>query len=162
MEFRIRHEKIASVIIFILSFLLLGALTFAFITMNMPAPYLLCGLFLQLVVIIVFAAVQLSSTVITIEGRNVIINYVFAKKTISIDEISDVQISRYKRWHKNHYIEQRMRMAISLYGKKDIVLNDTAMAHTPVLGVLASRDDVLPDEEVVLYQVYQIIMSQMS
>ena len=110
MEFRIRYEKIASVIIFILSFLLLGVLTFAFITMNMPAPYLLCGLFLQLVVIIVFAAVQLSSTVITIEGRNVIINYVFAKKTISIDEISDVKISRYERWHKNHYIEQRMRM----------------------------------------------------
>ena len=162
MEFRIRHEKIASIIIFILSFLLLGVLTFAFITMNMPAPYLLCGLFLQLVVIIVFAAVQLSSTVITFEGRNVIINYVFAKKTISIDEISDVQISRYERRHKNHYIEQRMRMAISLYGKKDIVLNDTAMAHTPVLGVLASRYDVLPDEEVALYQVYQIIMSQMS
>ena len=143
MEFRIRHEKIASVIIFILSFLLLGVLTFAFITMNMPAPYLLCGLFLQIVVIIVFAAVQLSSTVITIEERNVIINYVFAKKTISIDEISGVQISRYERWHKNHYIEQRMRMAIRLYGKKDIVLNDTAMAHTPVLGVLASRDAVL-------------------
>ena len=162
MKFRIRHENLAAYIMFILAFILIAGSICVSGIMDVSESYLLLGFFLELVVILVFAVVQSMSTVVIIEDGAVTIKKFIAKKTINIDEISDIQISRYERWHKNHYIEQRMRMVISFYDKKDIVLNDTAMAHTSALGILASRYDVLPDEEVALYQVYQIIMSQMS
>ncbi|MDD5947591.1 MAG: hypothetical protein PUC41_07350 [Oscillospiraceae bacterium] len=161
MEFRIRHEKLSAVIMIILLFVLIAGLTMALIIMDLPEQYWLWGFVLQFVVIIVFAVVQSTSTVITIEDGTVQIRHLFAKRMFHIAEISDLQISHYKRWHKNHYIEQRMRLTIRFGDKKDVVLNDTAMVHTPVFGILATRNDVLPDEDVTLYQVYQIIQSQM-
>lgn len=161
MEFRIRHEKITTVVLLISAFVIMCGLIMAFIMMDIPDLYLLLGFLLLLVIIIVFVVFQTKSTVIKIEDRTITINYVFAKKTINIDEISNIEISRYKRWHKNHYIEKRMRMTIGLYDKKSIVLNDTAMAHTEVLGILSDRNSELPDEEVTIYQAYQMIKSQM-
>ena len=147
---------------FILLFILIAGSICVLGIMDISESYLLLGFFLDLVVIIVFAVSQSMSTAVIIEDGTVTIKKFIAKKTINIDEISDIQISRYERWHKNHYIEQRMRMVISLYEKKDIVLNDTAMAHTSALGLLATRYDELDDEDVTLYQVYQIIKSQMN
>lgn len=162
MKFKIRHENLAAYIMFILLFILIAGSICVLGIMDISESYLLLGFFLDLVVIIVFAVSQSMSTAVIIEDGTVIIKKFIAKKTINIDEISDIQISRYERWHKNHYIEQRMRMVISLYEKKDIVLNDTAMAHTSALGLLATRYDELDDEDVTLYQVYQIIKSQMN
>lgn len=161
-QFRIKHEKLLTVVFLILSFIFLGGLSMAFLILDIPALYLLCVLVLQFIAIIVFIVVQSASTVITIRGRIIDIKYVFSKDRIIIDEIKDIQIDRYKRWHKNHFIEQRLKMTLTLVDDRTIVLNDTAMVRTPVLGIMARRDDVLPDEQVVLYQVYQLIKSQMN
>jgi len=85
------------------------------------------------------------------------IKHLFTKKTIALSDINDVYTERYKRHHKNHYIEKRMRMVITLSNGRKIILTDTAMESAGGSGLLLRSSKELPDEEVTLYKVYQII-----
>ena len=156
MVFRIKHEKMSFLMLLIGLFILLCALSVFFIMSEMTFLYI-CTIILMCVVIALFFIEQIVRTVVTIEDDTLHIKHLFTKKTIALSDINDVYTERYKRHHKNHYIEKRMRMVITLSNGRKIILTDTAMESVGASGLMLRSSKELPDEEVTLYKVYQII-----
>ncbi len=154
MTFRIRHEKISTVIILIAVFLFFCSLSFVFIVREMTIG-LICSVILMLITIVLFILEQTVRTVIAVENGAVTVRQICCKRRIAVDEISDIRTERYIRMRKRFFKEQRMRMVITLTNGKNIVLTDSAMA--AVGGVLLHESAALPDEEVPLYRAYQAI-----
>ncbi|MBR5723231.1 MAG: hypothetical protein IKX57_06330 [Oscillospiraceae bacterium] len=154
MTFRIRHEKISTVLILIAVFSLFCTLSFVFVVLEMTLG-LICSVILMLVTIVLFILEQTVRTVVTVEDDAVTVRQICCKKRIAVHEISDIRTERYIRMRKRFFKEQRMRMVITLTNGKNIVLTDSAMADFG--GVLLRESTALPDEEVPLYRAYQAI-----
>lgn len=161
MTFKIKHEKISILILLIFSFLLLSVLSFDFVVKE---KYLLLffSLILQLLLIVMFIIEQTTRTIINVDDEKVTIKHLFVKKRLDIKQISNIQTERYKRMHKNHFKECRMRMTIRLYNGQKVVLNDTAMKGMGTIGVLTLNSNELPDEEIELYKAYQSIIAKLN
>ena len=105
------------------------------------------------------------------EGGTITVRRLFGKRQIALDSIRDVQIERYKRARKKkhsvvcnsggyHFLEHRLRMTVHTLNEKNLVLTDTAMTENGgILGSLFSTIEPLPDEEVPLYNAYQVIQT---
>ncbi len=158
MIFKIRYEKISNIIIFILSFMALSALTY-FTAVKSKLHLSVYTVSLQIIITVIFVIVQSVRTTLIIDNDNLTIKHLIMKKVVPLSDITDVQTARYKRRHKNHYVEQRMKMVISLKGDKAIVLNDTAMAGIGGKGLLLRNSRVLSDSEIELYKAYQAVMA---
>lgn len=158
MIFKIKHEKLSTLILLIVSFIILCALS-GVLAANDKMQWVIYITAVQLLVFVIFVIEQIISTFVDVEDRAITIKRLFIKKTIAYDEISDVQIERYKRMHKNHQVEYRMRMTIYLVNDKKVVLNDTAMAGK---GLLLRSSVELPDRDVELYKVYQAIILKLN
>ncbi|MCR5600412.1 MAG: hypothetical protein K6G33_06720 [Ruminococcus sp.] len=156
MSYKIKNEKLSSALWFIAAFLLLFTATYYSAIRGMHFN-IMCTTALGIVGMLFFFVAQTVRTVVTINDDNITIKHLFSNKIIPFSNISDVKIERYKRRHKNAYIEQRMRMKLFLANGKKIVLNDTAMDTNGALDLLVRSSRVLPDEKVVLYKVFQAI-----
>jgi hypothetical protein len=157
MIFKIKHEKLSLLIGLIVLFIVLCALS-GVLAANDKMQWVIYLTVVQLIVFTVFVIEQIAGTFVAVEDRAITIKRLFTKKTIAYDEMSDVQIERYKRMHKNHQVEYRMRMKIYLANNKKVVLTDTAMEGN---GLLLRSSRELPDDETELYKVYQAIMSKL-
>lgn len=156
MSFKIRNEKASSALLFIATFLLLLTVTYYAVIRGMHL-LVICSTALECVCMLFFSVAQLIRTVVTINDDNITIKHLFFSKTIPFSDISDVQVERYKRRHRNGYIEQRMRMRLFLANGKKLVLNDTAMDNNGALSQLLRSSRVLPDEDVTIYKIFQAI-----
>lgn len=161
MAFKIKHEKLSILIFLIVSFLLLSVLSF-FSVVEEKYLFLFFSLILQLLLIFLFIIEQTTRTVIYVDDETVTIKHLFVKKRLDIRQISNIQTERYKRRHKNHFKECRMRMTISLNNGKKVMLNDTAMKGIGTIGVLTLSSAELPDEEIELYKAYQFMITKLN
>lgn len=163
MKFKIKHEEKAIQIVTLISFFMM------FAVLGIP-HYTVRGVAVILAdaVTVISASLyfieQAAGTVISVEDEYIKIRHIYKRKKIYIDEISDINIERYERRRKqgrygSHYTEYRMRMTISTVSDGDVVLTDTATTVRGLTGFLFSRHDRLEDDEVHIYQAYQMICS---
>lgn len=156
MSFKIQNQKLSSALLFIATFLLLFTVTY-FAAIRGMYFGIMCASALQLLCMVFFTVSQMIRTVVTINDDNITIKHLFFSKIIPVSDIADVQVERYKRRHRNGYIEQRMRMKLFLSNGKKISLNDTAMDSNSILNTLLRTSRILSDEEVTIYKVFQAI-----
>lgn len=181
MSFKIKHENTAVKIISIVSIILWFQAVCGFCMICDSFDEIPVWLILPFVVILIlllagsclYFAEQLIGTVITVEDGFVTVKHLFGKKRIAFSDISNVQIERYRRIRKKkniltprggyQFMEQRLRMTISVVNGKNIVLTDTAMTATGGLpGGLFSTMEPLPDEAVPLYNAYSLLLSYLN
>ena len=181
MSFKIKHEKTAVKIISIVSIILWFQAVCGFCLISdavdeMP-PWLIV-IFVVIIVLLLagsclYFAEQLIGTVITVEDGFVTVKHLFGTKQIAFSDISNVQIERYRRIRKKkstlsphggyQFMEERLRMTISVMNGNNIVLNDTAMtAQGGLPGGLFSTMEPLPDESVPLYNAYTLLFSYLN
>jgi len=163
MRFKIKHEEKIIQITALVSFLLI------FVTAFIPfdlirVPGIIITVALSVISALLYFIEQAVGTVISVEDSYISVKHLFIRKKIDFYEISDVNIERYERSRKQgryggRYTEYRMRMTISMLNDKDIVLTDTATTVRGLSGFLLNRHERLDDDEVHIYQAYQMICS---
>jgi len=165
MTFRIRHETkavlfialAAMMLFFLFMFLSVISLFLIFVSTVFMAAALVCAL--------LYFIEQAVGTSIIIEDSNITIKRLRKKNIIALSDIIDVRIEPYKRYrHPSRgatYTEFRMRMTIDVENGDEIVLTDKATVVDNAAGFLTGRHKRLPDEDVPLYQAYQVIRSKL-
>lgn len=165
MTFRIRHETktvlfialAAMLLFFLFMFLSVISLFLIFVSTVFMAAALVCAL--------LYFIEQAVGTSIIIEDSDITVKRLRKKNTIALSDIIDVRIEPYKRYrHPSRgatYTEFRMRMTIDVENGDEIVLTDKATVVDNAAGFLTGRHKRLPDEDVPLYQAYQVIRSKL-
>ena len=165
MTFRIRHETkavlfialAAMMLFFLFMFLSVISLFLIFVSTVFMAAALVCAL--------LYFIEQAVGTSIIIEDSDITVKRLRKKNTIALSDIIDVRIEPYTRYrHPSRrvaYTEFRMRMTIDVENGDEIVLTDKATGVNNVADFLLERHKRLPDEDVPLYQAYQVIRSKL-
>lgn len=165
MTFRIRHETkavlfialAAMLLFFLFMFLSVISLFLIIVSTVFMAAALVCAL--------LYFIEQAMGTSIIIEDSDITIKRLWKKNTIALSDIIDVRIEPYKRYrHPSRgatYTEFRMRMTIDVENGDDIVLTDKATGVNNAADFLLERHERIPDEDVPLYQAYQMIQSKL-
>lgn len=159
MVFSIKHESIITLMAFILSFVLFGGLSFVFIVLELSFVCIFL-IFLQIIAIVMFLLFNTKPTTVTVEYDTINIRFPIMSETVNISDISDIRIERYERWHKNHYLEKRLKMIMQLHNGSYVILNDTAMSNFGGLQTLLSKE--LPDDEIELFNLYEFIKEKLN
>ena len=165
MTFRIKHETKAVLFIALAAMLLF----FLFMFLSVISPFLIfvSTFFMAaaLVCALLYFIEQAVGTSIIIEDSDITIKRLWKKNTIALSDIIDVRIEPYKRYrHPSRgatYTEFRMRMTIDVENGDEIVLTDKATGVNNVADFLLERHERIPDEDVPLYQAYQVIRSKL-
>ena len=165
MRFEIKHETKAILIIVFVSIVFFYLSLF----MTLISIYLVSASMIFFAVGMVFGALyfieQISCTVITVEEENIIIKRIYGKQRIALYDISSVDIQPYKRLRKPgrraSYVEHHMRMTIILNNGKKIILTDKATIVAGMKGFILGEYKKADDEDVPLYNAYQVIQTKL-
>ncbi len=165
MRFEIKHETKAILIITFVCVMLFYLTLF----MTVITIYIALVSVFFFAVGIVFGALyfieQILCTVIIVEEERITIKRIYGKQRIALDDISSVDIEPYTRRRKPgrgaSYIEHRMRMTIRLNNGKEIILTDKATVVDGMKGFVLGKRKKADDEDVPLYNAYQVIQAKL-
>lgn len=164
MKFKIQHYNVFIGLISV-------GITFVFmflcfiIPLNTIKLILLALAFLAIIVGVIISIIERNTgTEITITQDGYIeVRNMFENRRIHINEITNITIERYEIRRAlgkyNHYQEQRLKMRITPTIGKNIILTDTATIVDRALIRRLSDINYLQNENVPLYQAYQVIRS---
>lgn len=164
MKFKIQHYNVFIGLISV-------GITFVFMFLCFIIPsntirlILLALAFLAIIVGVIISIIERNTgTEITITQDGYIeVRNMFENRRIHINEITNITIERYEIRRAlgkyNHYQEQRLKMRITPTIGKNIILTDTATIVDRALIRRLSDINYLQNENVPLYQAYQVIRS---
>ncbi|MBQ8410738.1 MAG: hypothetical protein IJX15_03285 [Ruminiclostridium sp.] len=159
MKFKIKHENPATIIVCFVSIILAFLILFIFSSWDIALFIWIGGMGVGSIAAAIYFIEQLVGTAIIINDRTIIIKHLIRRKKISVQEICDIDIEKYKRYrsggrYRRSYTEYRMRMTINLLSGK-LVLTDKATAVRN--HFLSYEYEEIPDEEVNLHKAYLAI-----
>lgn len=167
MKFKIWHEfmplKIFLIVLPCLWFVSLVALPFTHENTGIRgiAICVCAGLLaLMFLFMILFFVDKAIGVVIDVDDTTVKVSSLFVRRKIAIDEISDMEIEDYKR-NVVREMEYRMKLTIFYGSGKRLVLTDNASEINGLMGFVTGERDILPDQDVTVYQACQYIESKM-
>ena len=164
MKFKIQHYNVFIGLISV-------GITFVFMFLCFIIPsntirlILLALAFLAIIVGVIISIIERNTgTEITITQDGYIeVRNMFENRRIHINEITNITIERYEIRRAlgkySHYQEQRLKMRITPTIGKNIILTDTATIVDRALIRRLSDINYLQNENVPLYQAYQVIRS---
>lgn len=164
MKFKIQHYNVFIGLISV-------GITFVFMFLCFIIPsntiklIFLALAFLAIIVGVIISIIERNTgTEITITQDGYIeVRNMFENRRIHINEITNITIERYEIRRAlgkyNHYQEQRLKMRITPTIGKNIILTDTATIVDRALIRRLSDINYLQNENVPLYQAYQVIRS---
>ena len=155
MTFRIKHENIILVVIAVIAMVIMMLIMFIF--PGVPKSVIIGDMSLMTACLFLYVLEKGVGTEVRIEGRQLIIKPLFIAKSIAIDDICDLEIKRNYRTTRSGS-EYRVTLTIYLTNDSEVILTDAGGKRS---ATVFGRQEPLPDDDIPLYQLYQVLYSML-